>query len=481
MSGKLVFVSHDSDDAKEFADAFVDMFLKGACGLRNEEIFYSSKPGMGPELGRGLLGDLEAALLQVPIVIALVTHNAMTKPWVMTEIGAAWMLVQRSSESGTGNQPGRKRFFPLLVPPLQHSHTKGVLHEMVTTAADDRGYLDQIHQALFDAGLRSDDQHYAENVEAWLQLMRERSEQLPAIDPSAQWLRNITDVALHSEFDPATLESFAARTLNDISLAGGAIATSISTRLDVRRAVDADYWLYDLRTKTKYRGLREERQKQIFMLEPYTLRDISEEGEEPDPGNADPYSKPWHITLSPVLKKKSDWDQFAGGCEIWVRAWRDDKRSAPDPVKLNLKSKDGEELQDDEAPQDDGDQIVAIEYESVDLGQDWDVIEVTFRNIPHCFDLPALYFFASDTCSGEWTFEAVSDDPYIETRATSVASWRDVSSDQKTLGDNKGTITKMKGRRDKNDQLNMLLFRHDVVLVTVRDTTQHPGQSAQQS
>ena len=106
-----IFISHSSKD-KEQVELFVDLLLN--IGLREDQIFCSSVPGCGIELGKQIFDELLLQFESFDLhVIMILSKNYYESPVCLNEMGAAWVL-------------GVKSDF-ILLPEFDFSDIKGVV------------------------------------------------------------------------------------------------------------------------------------------------------------------------------------------------------------------------------------------------------------------------------------------------------------------------------------------------------------------
>ena len=107
---KRIFISHASADAK-LVDAFVDL-LK-IVNIRDDDIFCSSLEGLSIPSGENFVDFIKSQIKEPDAVIVFLSKNYYTRPFCLSELGAAWVLSHR--------------LFPILVPPLSEKEIKDVL------------------------------------------------------------------------------------------------------------------------------------------------------------------------------------------------------------------------------------------------------------------------------------------------------------------------------------------------------------------
>jgi TIR domain len=131
-----VFISHASAD-KELVDEFVDTIIRLGCGLKSEEIFYSSGEDTGVPSGYDLLSYVRERVGDAGLVVAVISPTFQTRPVCVAELGAAWGVV--------GN------LLPILVPGVARSDLEGVLVGLLAKYLDDGSVLDEVHDRVGEA------------------------------------------------------------------------------------------------------------------------------------------------------------------------------------------------------------------------------------------------------------------------------------------------------------------------------------------
>ncbi len=131
-----VFISHAFAD-KSLVDEFVDTVVKLGCGLKPDQIFYSSGEDTGIPSGYDLLSHVRNEVGEAGLVIAIVSPAFQTRPVCIAELGAAWSRVDN--------------LFPLAVPGMDRTDMEGVLQGMVVRYLDDSAALDELHDRVAEA------------------------------------------------------------------------------------------------------------------------------------------------------------------------------------------------------------------------------------------------------------------------------------------------------------------------------------------
>lgn len=106
---KKIFISHsflDRDKVEELID------LIESIGIKPSQIFCSSFPGYGVELGEDFLERLKKELNEDVLVFFILTQNFYNSPICLCEMGATWIKTNKS--------------IPILIPPFSFKDVKGV-------------------------------------------------------------------------------------------------------------------------------------------------------------------------------------------------------------------------------------------------------------------------------------------------------------------------------------------------------------------
>ena len=106
-----IFLSHATADLpliKEFVPLLKEI------GVPNQNIFCTSLPGHGVPAGLDFKSHIAQQFQASDAVIAIITPSYYESAFSMCELGATWITA-------------KKRFFPILVPPIDYSDLKAVL------------------------------------------------------------------------------------------------------------------------------------------------------------------------------------------------------------------------------------------------------------------------------------------------------------------------------------------------------------------
>ncbi|MBP9093240.1 toll/interleukin-1 receptor domain-containing protein [bacterium] len=133
---KKIFISHATAD-KALASRFVKLLQTGL-SITHPEIFCSSGPGTGVPSGREFKQYIENELLKTNFAIALISPSYFESTFCVCELGAIWVL--------------KPNFIPLLVPPQSYKELEAVSTGLLAEKIDSEQSLDNLHQALMDAG-----------------------------------------------------------------------------------------------------------------------------------------------------------------------------------------------------------------------------------------------------------------------------------------------------------------------------------------
>lgn len=151
------FVSHAAADAV-LVDQFVDIILKLGCGLKPEQIFYSSGEDTGVPSGNDLIHHVRAQVGDSGLVIAVISPMFQTRPVCVAELGAAW--------SRTDN------LFPLAAPGMPRTDMEGVLTGMTVRYLDDSSALDELKDRVRKVtGTDSDATTWGRQKAKWLAML----------------------------------------------------------------------------------------------------------------------------------------------------------------------------------------------------------------------------------------------------------------------------------------------------------------------
>jgi hypothetical protein len=164
----LVFISHAAAD-RILVDPFVDTVLKLGCGLREDEIFYSSGEDTGVPSGSDLLHHVREQVEEAGLVVAIISPTFQIRPVCVAELGAAW--------SRTGN------LFPIAVPDMPRPDMEGVLQGMAVRYINEPAALDELHETLSVVrGEKSKTTTWGRHKATWLANVAAYAEQLSAPD-----------------------------------------------------------------------------------------------------------------------------------------------------------------------------------------------------------------------------------------------------------------------------------------------------------
>lgn len=105
-----VFISHSSSD-KSFVEELID--LLETIGLESTQIFCSSFPGYGIDLGEDFLTRLREELNERILVLFVLSKNFYDSPISLCEMGATWVKTNEH--------------IPILIPPFSFKDIQGVI------------------------------------------------------------------------------------------------------------------------------------------------------------------------------------------------------------------------------------------------------------------------------------------------------------------------------------------------------------------
>ncbi len=87
---KVIFISHSHTDAR-IAEHLVD-FILSVLEIKEEEIRCTSLPGHMLDFGELITEQLRMDVHISTVVFALLTQQSLESPWVLFELGAAWVF-----------------------------------------------------------------------------------------------------------------------------------------------------------------------------------------------------------------------------------------------------------------------------------------------------------------------------------------------------------------------------------------------------
>jgi hypothetical protein len=118
---------------KKLVEAFVDLLESGA-GVRSDKIFCSSLKGQGIRPGNRFVESIGESLGDASCVVALISEAYYSRAFCMCELGATWITA--------------KRFYPVIVPPVEYKDLKAVLAGMQVLKVNDADGLDELRDEL---------------------------------------------------------------------------------------------------------------------------------------------------------------------------------------------------------------------------------------------------------------------------------------------------------------------------------------------
>jgi len=165
---RKIFVSHASAD-KDFVDAFVDRILILGCGLKAQDIFYSSRVSTGVASGQDLLSTVRQAVKDAELVVAIISPTYLTRPVCVAEMGAAWANVGK--------------LFPVLTPGLSRDDLEGILTSQLIRSCDDSDLLDELYDTIGEVvGQRRYVSNWSTHKLQWQDLAQEKTSLLGVPD-----------------------------------------------------------------------------------------------------------------------------------------------------------------------------------------------------------------------------------------------------------------------------------------------------------
>lgn len=87
---KRVFISHSSQD-KEIVSSFIENILVAGCGLRQEDIMYTSCEDMGVGNGEDIPMAIKKGIQECQLFLMMVSEHYRSSEVCMNEMGAAWI------------------------------------------------------------------------------------------------------------------------------------------------------------------------------------------------------------------------------------------------------------------------------------------------------------------------------------------------------------------------------------------------------
>lgn len=88
--GKKIFISHSSQD-KNIVSLFVENILVAGCGIRQEDIMYTSCEDMGVSNGEDIPSAIKQGIQCCKVFLMMVSENYRASEICMNEMGAAWI------------------------------------------------------------------------------------------------------------------------------------------------------------------------------------------------------------------------------------------------------------------------------------------------------------------------------------------------------------------------------------------------------
>lgn len=87
---KSVFISHSSLD-EEIVSSFIENILVAGCGLRQEDIMYTSCEDMGVDNGEDIPMAIKKGIQECQLFLMMVSEHYRSSEVCMNEMGAAWI------------------------------------------------------------------------------------------------------------------------------------------------------------------------------------------------------------------------------------------------------------------------------------------------------------------------------------------------------------------------------------------------------
>ncbi|MEP2777270.1 MAG: toll/interleukin-1 receptor domain-containing protein [Luteolibacter sp.] len=143
---KPVFISHAEAD-KPLVDHFVTTLLVPGLNLTTLDYFCTSLPGAGNRTGKSFHEYIKNEIKGCRVIVLILTSQYLESPFCLAEAGAAWVLENDDS----------CQVIPVVVPPLKFSELKATLAIMQAEKIDEDEDLDDVRDALSEAGVLKND------------------------------------------------------------------------------------------------------------------------------------------------------------------------------------------------------------------------------------------------------------------------------------------------------------------------------------
>ncbi|MES2704221.1 MAG: hypothetical protein V4649_16390 [Bacteroidota bacterium] len=124
---KKIFISHASKDEAKIRP-LIDL-IEGI-GVPHNDIFYSSHPAYGINLGEDIFESLKSVLNSEILALFLLSDNFYKSAICMCEMGAVWIKTNKQ--------------IPILIPPFDYSEIKGVFPNSLAIKLNDKDQLNNL-------------------------------------------------------------------------------------------------------------------------------------------------------------------------------------------------------------------------------------------------------------------------------------------------------------------------------------------------
>lgn len=162
---KSIFISHAAAD-KDLVEHFFDTLLNRGLNLSTKDVFCTSLAGAGIKTGQSFFNYIRDEVKGCKVIILILTPQYLESPFCLAESGAAWVLEDTVS----------CRIIPIVVPPLKFSDLKATLSVMHAENIEKEEDLDDVRDALAEAGVLQNDPKIA----SWTVAKQKFSSGLPA-------------------------------------------------------------------------------------------------------------------------------------------------------------------------------------------------------------------------------------------------------------------------------------------------------------
>jgi hypothetical protein len=124
---KKLFLSHSSEDAKKIAP-FIDLIH--IIGVQENQIFFSSNPAYGVDLGENIFERFKKELNNDIFALFILSENFYKSPVCLCEMGAVWIKSNKQ--------------IPILIPPFDFKDVKGVFPNSLGFKINDKDQLNSL-------------------------------------------------------------------------------------------------------------------------------------------------------------------------------------------------------------------------------------------------------------------------------------------------------------------------------------------------